>query len=77
MAQKEVDKFYKTNGPCCAGCDFWRWHNSVIGDCTKSAPVSGAERWSMLNMGSLSLNAEAGHIVTPRHHLCGDFKDEN
>ena len=30
--QAIVDKFYLDNGPCCAGCDWWRWHNSVAGE---------------------------------------------
>ncbi len=76
MSQKHVDKFYKDNGPCCAGCDYWRFHNSVIGECIKSAPVSGDERYSMTGINSCSLEVDAGHIMTGREHLCGDFKDE-
>ena len=74
--QAFVDKFYKDNGPCCAGCDNWRYHNSVVGECIKSAPVSGEERYSMIGLESSSAKVEAGHIMTNREHLCGDFEDE-
>lgn len=71
-----VDEFYAKNGPCCAGCDWWRYHNAVLGECIKSAPVSAEERHAMLGIQSCSLPAKAGHILTPRDHFCGDFKDE-
>ena len=74
--QSFVDKFYADNGDCCSGCDHWRFHNSVVGECIKSAPVSGYERYSMIGIKSCSMEAEAGHIMTERGHLCGDFKDE-
>lgn len=70
-----LDRFYIENGKCCAGCDWWRFHNSVIGDCTKSAPVSGEERGSMAGIRP-SIRVESGHIMTPRDHVCGDFKDD-
>ena len=75
MLQKTVDDFYKKNGPCCAGCDWWRYHNSVIGECIKSATVGGEQRHSMLGIENCSMTLEAGHILTKRDHLCGDFKD--
>lgn len=75
--QKCIDKFYKKNGPCCAGCDWWGWYNSLVGECIKSAPVGGKERYSMLDIQfSPSANLEAGHIITTRDHYCGDFKDD-
>ena len=73
--QKCVDDFYRKHGPCCAGCDHWRYINVVVGECTKSAPVSGAERASMLGYESCSLSIDAGHILTQRDHVCGDFLD--
>ena len=73
--KESVDGFYLKNGPCCAGCDFWQYHNSVIGDCLRSPPVSGLDRVSMLGIESLSIEPDSGHIMTARHHLCGDFKD--
>lgn len=73
--RKAVDKFYQENGPCCAGCDNWRYINSVVGECIKSAPVSESERTSMLGMESCSMTAGAGHILTQRDHLCGGFVD--
>lgn len=75
ITQAVVDKFYKNHGPCCAGCDWWRWHNSAAGECSRSAPVPGAERFAMLGITSSSLAPEAGHVMTPRDHVCGEFKD--
>lgn len=74
--QRAVDQFYRLLGaPCCAGCDWWRFYNSVVGECTRSAPVSGHERVAMLGMGSISVHTGAGHIMTPRDHVCGEFID--
>ena len=72
-AEDYIDEFYKDNGPCCAGCSWWKFHNSVVGDCTKSAPVGEKERHSMLGIESCSLTLEAGHVLTTRYHVCGDF----
>lgn len=75
--QEHIDRFYKEHGDCCAGCDHWRWHNSVVGDCTKTAPVSARERYSMLGAGAASVTIvnRAGHILTKREHVCGEFED--
>lgn len=75
--QAVIDAFYAKHGPCCAGCDWWRWYNSCVGDCTRSAPVSGAERIAMLGFSYTSLPIGAGHVMTLREHVCGEFKDEN
>lgn len=74
--QELLDRFYAENGPCCAGCDWWRWTNSLVGECRKSAPVSGIDRHAMLGILAASLPLDPGHIMTPREHHCGDFKDE-
>lgn len=74
--QRLLDEFYAKHGPCCAGCDWWKWLNSMIGECHKSAPVSGHERTAMIGMRVTSLPLEAGHVMTRREHHCGDFKDE-
>jgi len=74
--QTNVDAFHAANGPCCAGCDWWRWHNSLVGECIKSAPVAGVERFAMLGIESSSLAPGVGHVMTPREHVCGEFKDE-
>jgi hypothetical protein len=74
--QEILDKLYFERGPCCAGCDWWRSISSLVGDCTRSAPVSGHERASMLGIERSSLQFAAGHVVTPREHVCGEFKDE-
>lgn len=73
--QAIIDAFYKQHGPCCAGCDFWRWHNSVVGECIRTVPVPGSERFAMLGVTGSSLLPEAGHIMTYRDHVCGEFRD--
>lgn len=73
--QRSVDRFYWLNGPCCAGCDWWRHFNSAAGECLKSAPVSWAERWGMIGLTNPSVAVAAGHVVTRREHHCGDFVD--
>jgi hypothetical protein len=73
--QQAIDAFYWKHGPCCSGCDYWETPNGVVGDCKKSTPVSGAQRWSMLGISSASIEPMAGHIVTRRDHVCGEFKD--
>lgn len=74
--QEAIDRYYWENGPCCAGCDWWASHNSVVGECRKSAPVSARERTAMLGLQAVSLEVGAGHVMTQRDHHCGDFKDE-
>lgn len=74
--QELLDRFYTEHGPCCAGCDWWRHLNSVVGECRKSAPVDADQRFDVLNLSYASLRVEAGHILTRREHHCGDFKDE-
>jgi len=75
VAQVDIDAFYQAQGPCCAGCDHWRWHNGVAGECVKAAPVAGADRSAMLGIMDCSLFIGAGHPFTPRDHVCGDFRD--
>lgn len=74
--RQAVDKFYKENGDCWAGCDWWRYYKSVLGECTKSAPVSSGDRVAMLGA-KFNFDPGAGHIVTPRNHVCGDFIDSD
>lgn len=74
--QAIIDAFYAKTGPCCAGCDWWRWHNVLVGECTRTAPVSGMDRISMLGITGTSAPIPSGHIMTPREHVCGEFKDE-
>lgn len=73
--QELLDAFYAKNGPCCAGCDWWHWINSLVGECHRSAPVSGSERTAVLETKSPSIRLEAGHVMTRREHHCGDFVD--
>jgi hypothetical protein len=77
ITQGAVDKFYLSRGkkPCCAGCDWWRFYNSTTGECTKSAPVAGSERWSLVGLVNISGNSPPGHIMTNRDYSCGDFID--
>lgn len=73
--QRYVDAYYKQHGPCCAGCDWWRFNNSVVGECTKSPPVSADEAARFIGMNSCSIKGSAGHVMTKRDHICGDFID--
>lgn len=75
-SQEILDRFYFKHGKCCAGCDWWRSINSLVGECTRSAPVPSKERWDMLGIEWCSLRTGSGHAVTKREHACGDFKDE-
>lgn len=74
--QESVDRFYFRHGPCCAGCDWWRSISPLVGDCTKSKLVSGQERWDAIGIDKASLRLPAGHVITKRDHVCGNFKDE-
>lgn len=80
--QEAADRFYWSHGkPCCAGCDWWHRANSVIGECTRSAPLSQSasrtksDRLALLGIRNCSLPPSAGHVLTPRDHVCGEFKD--
>jgi len=73
--QSRIDAFYHAKGPCCAGCDWWRWHSALLGECTRSAPVSADETIGMLGIKGFSGPLEAGHVLTPREHFCGEFRD--
>ncbi|GGP00877.1 hypothetical protein [Stakelama pacifica] len=73
--QALIDAFYWQYGKSCAGCDHWQNHNSLVGECTKSAPVPGRDRDAMIGIESCSLHIGAGHPFTPRDHVCGDFAD--
>lgn len=73
--QEFIDRFYFRHGPCCAGCDWWRHINSLVGECLKSAPTAGQDRGLMLGTDKWSMRLPAGHMLTPRQHHCGDFKD--
>lgn len=71
--ERILDKFADKHDPCCAGCRWWAYVNSHVGECRRSAPVSGEERIAMLGMTGCSYPVGAGHVMTPREHHCGDF----
>ena len=73
--QTFIDKFYMKNGPCCAGCDYWRHDGSIVGECTNSKIIPAKERASLLNFKNVSYNMGAGHALTRRDYVCGQFKD--
>jgi hypothetical protein len=73
--QQILDRYYFAHGKCCAGCDWWRHESGVVGECTKNAPVSAAERYAMLGIESTSMPLSSGHVLTKRDHVCGDFAD--
>ena len=74
--QEFLDRMYARNGPCCAGCDWWRYFNSRIGECLQSAPVSADERMAMIGIERCTMPIGAGHVITPYNHHCGDFRDD-
>ncbi len=76
IRQEVLDRFYFSKGPCCAGCDWWHSISSLVGECTRSAPVSGHDRLAMMEMTSISAPVGAGHALTNRDHHCGEFKDD-
>ena len=76
VVQEFIDRFYWDNGPCCAGCDWWRSLNSTVGECVRSEPVSARERYDMIGIDWCSVALDAGHVLTLRGHHCGEFKDE-
>lgn len=70
------DRFYWKHGPCCAGCEHWRFGLFIgIGECRKAAPVSGRERGDLLGISGVSARIPGGHPLTFRAHHCGDFQD--
>ena len=74
--QEFIDRFYWEHANCCAGCDHWRPHNSLVGECTRSAMVSGEDRLAALGIVNQSMPVGAGHVATRRDHVCGAFVDE-
>ncbi len=75
--QEDMDAFYWSHGPCCAGCDWWQEVRAGrVGLCTKSAPVASEQRAHMIGIERHSLHLGAGHVFTQRAHHCGDFKDD-
>lgn len=74
MSQQHVDAFYAANGPCCAGCDFWRWVNSLIGECVRFPPNRSHDAAAGLGMTGCSLSRSTANL-TRRDHWCGEFRD--
>lgn len=73
--QNKVDEFYRENGKCCAGCDHWRFHNSFVGDCTKSQIMKPEDRLKMIGISGCTGVIGTGHAVTPREYVCALFED--
>jgi hypothetical protein len=74
--QATFDTLYMKVGPCCAGCDWWHHVSARAGECYRSAPVEGRERFAVIGIERCSMPLSAGHIFTPPEHRCGEFKDE-
>jgi hypothetical protein len=73
--QEILDTFFWKNGPCCAGCDWWRSVNSVVGECRRSAPSSAGNRFAMIGIQGASMDPGAGFVMTMREQHCGEFLD--
>lgn len=73
--QAAVDRFYAENGPCCAGCDWWRWINAGVGECIRHAPNPAHDASAGLGFDFCSL-PRVNTNLTVRSHYCGDFEDQ-
>jgi hypothetical protein len=72
-AQEKIDSYYHAHGPCCAGCDFWRWINSRVGECVRMPPNQSHDAAAALGMLGSSLRSTSN--LTTREHWCGEFRD--
>lgn len=73
--QMRADSFYMANGSCCSGCDHWRGMGGTIGECTNSKIISSKDRLRFLGWRNCTLDIGAGHAITRRDYVCGQFKD--
>ena len=72
----QLDKFYFAKGKCCACCDYWRTNGiGITGECTNSKIISSKERLGFLGWRNCTLDIGAGHAITRRDYVCGQFKD--
>lgn len=74
MSQQHVDAFYAKHGPCCAGCDFWRWINTRVGECIRMPPNQSHDAAAGLGFDFCSLPRSTSNL-TANSHLCGEFRD--
>ena len=74
--QKEMDKLYWKNGPCCAGCDHWMSDKAGLGICGDSKIMSGADVLRSMGITFCSYTPPPGQVHTKAEHHCGRFKDD-
>lgn len=74
--QIKADKFYMENGNCCSGCDHWRGMGGTIGECTNSKIMPWKDIMGFLGWENCTMNGKAGHAITRRDYVCGQFKDD-
>lgn len=72
--QRHVDAYADKFGPCCAGCDFWRWINTAVGECVRHAPDPSHDAAAGLGLHGVSLG-KSSTMLTKRDQWCGDFSD--
>jgi len=72
--QDHIDAFADKHALCCAGCDFWRWINSVVGECVRHAPNPAHDAAAGLGIHGFSAGPVSSMLVK-RDHWCGDFVD--
>ena len=73
-----ISAFYSENGPCCAGCDHWRYFNCVLGECSRSNLMGSKDRISLLGYKLYTgPDVEAGHALTRRDYHCENFIDSD
>lgn len=73
--QEFVDRFYAKHGPCCAGCDFWRWISPLVGECIRFPPNQSHDAMKGLGFDFCSLPRSTANL-TRRDHVCGEFRDQ-
>lgn len=72
--QEVVDEYYLKSGPCCAGCDYWRWVTSLVGECVRFSPNQSHDAAAGLGMDNCTLPRSTTNL-TKRERLCGEFVD--
>ena len=74
--QEKCDRFYWSNGRCCAGCDYWSSEGGWTGECLAAPPVSGAQVLKSMGIEWCTYTPPPGQPYTSHDHVCGAFKDD-
>lgn len=74
--QERCDTAYWSNGPCCAGCDFWVSRGGWSGECRASGLVPAEEVLASLGIVGWSGPRDPGFPYTAGDFWCGKFRDD-